>query len=62
MDFVLADINVDLVITFAAFPGGQFDDRALRAIEKSQIGRHSDGLAGQVFNPDAVSKSVRENC
>ena len=62
VDFVPADINVNLVFTFAALPGGQFDDGALRAIEKSQTGRFSDGLAGQVFNPDAVGKSVRENC
>ena len=62
MDFMMGHINIELAIAFGAFPGGQFSDGALLAIEKAKPEIFRDGWLDRVFNPDAVMKSVRDIC
>lgn len=62
MDFMLGHINIELSIAFGAFPGGQFSDGALMAIEKAKPEIFREGWLDRVFAPEAVMKSVRDIC
>lgn len=61
-DFILGHINIELAIAFEAFPGGQFSDGALMAIEKAKPEIFREGWLDRVFHPDAIKQSVREIC
>jgi hypothetical protein len=62
MDFMLGHINVELAIAFGAFPGGQFSDGALMAIDKAKPEIFKEGWLERIFDPQAIQKSVREIC
>ncbi len=62
MDFMLGHLNIELAIAFGAFPDGQFSDGALHAIENARPKIFRDGWLNRIFNPDAISKSVKEIC
>jgi len=62
MDFMLGHINIELAIAFGAFPGGQFSDGALLAIEKAKPEIFREGWLDRVFDPEAIRKSVRDIC
>lgn len=62
MDFILGHINIELSIAFGEFPGGQFSDGALMAIDKAKPEIFRDGWLDRVFDPQAIKKSVRDIC
>ncbi|MGI9423212.1 MAG: phosphogluconate dehydrogenase C-terminal domain-containing protein [Hyphomicrobiaceae bacterium] len=62
IDFMLGHINVELAIAFGAFPGGQFSDGALMAIDKAKPEIFREGWLERIFDPQAIQKSVREIC
>ncbi len=61
-DFILGHINIELSIAFDEFPGGQFSDGALMAIDKAKPEIFRDGWLDRVFDPQAVMRSVRDIC
>ncbi|WP_424926521.1 phosphogluconate dehydrogenase C-terminal domain-containing protein [Amaricoccus tamworthensis] len=61
-DFMLGHINIELAIAFGIFPGGQFSDGALKAIDTAKPVIFRDGWLDRVFDPDAVLASVKEIC
>ena len=62
MDFMLGHINIELSIAFGAFPDGKFSDGALLAIENAKPLIFKDGWLDQVFDPEAIMKSVKDIC
>ncbi len=61
-DFMLGHLNIELAIAFGIFPGGQFSDGALKAIETAKPVIFRDGWLDRVFDPDAVLTSVKDIC
>jgi hypothetical protein len=59
MDFMLGHLNIELAIAFGIFPGGQFSDGALKAIEQAKPVIFRDGWLEEIFQPHAVLASVR---
>ncbi len=62
MDFILGHLNIELAIAFNAFPEGKFSDGALLAIDKAKSVIFKEDWLDQVFNMDAVNRSVRDIC
>ncbi|MGI9522355.1 MAG: phosphogluconate dehydrogenase C-terminal domain-containing protein [Hyphomicrobiaceae bacterium] len=62
LDFMLGHINIELAIAFGAFPGGQFSDGALMAIEKAKPEIFKEGWLERIFDPEAIQRSVRDIC
>ena len=61
-DFMLGHLNIELAIAFGVFPGGQFSDGALKAIDAARPEIFRDGWLDRVFDPAAVRASVDEIC
>lgn len=61
-DFILGHINIELSIAFDEFPGGQFSDGALMAIDKAKPEIFREGWLDRVFDRKAIMKSVRDIC
>ncbi|MEM9204905.1 MAG: phosphogluconate dehydrogenase C-terminal domain-containing protein [Pseudomonadota bacterium] len=61
-DFMLGHLNIELAIAFGIFPGGQFSDGALHAIDQARPNIFKDGWLDAVFDPDAVKQSVKDIC
>ena len=61
-DFILGHLKIELAIAFGIFPEGKFSDGALMAIDKAKSVIFQPDWLDQVFNLDAVKKSVKEIC
>lgn len=61
-DFMLGHLNIELAIAFGIFPGGQFSDGALKAIEEAKPVIFRDGWLERVFDSEAVLASVKDIC
>lgn len=61
-DFILGHLKIELGIAFEIFPEGKFSDGALYAIEQAKPLIFRDGWLDQVFNKDAVLRSVKDIC
>jgi len=62
MDFMLGHLNIELAIAFEAFPEGKFSDGALYAIEQARPLIFKEGWLDKIFDPAAVTQSVKEIC
>ncbi|MHA1189914.1 MAG: phosphogluconate dehydrogenase C-terminal domain-containing protein [Alphaproteobacteria bacterium] len=62
MDFMLGHLNIELAIAFDIFPEGQFSDGALHAIEQAKPQIFREGWLENIFDPEAVKKSVKDIC
>ena len=61
-DFMLGHLKIELGIAFGVFPEGKFSDGALLAIEKAKPMIFKEGWLDQIFDPDAVTASVKDIC
>ncbi|MDE0308001.1 MAG: NAD(P)-binding domain-containing protein [Albidovulum sp.] len=61
-DFMLGHLGLELAIVFKIYPGGQFSDGAMRAIELAKPEIFRDGWIDRVFEPEAVLASVKDIC
>ncbi|MEM0949013.1 MAG: phosphogluconate dehydrogenase C-terminal domain-containing protein [Pseudomonadota bacterium] len=61
-DFMLGHLNIELAIAFGVFPGGQFSDGALHAIDQARPKIFKDNWLEAVFDPKAVLQSVKDIC
>lgn len=61
-DFVLGHLKIELAIAFGVYPEGKFSDGALMAIDKAKSVIFKEGWLDDVFNLDAVKRSVEEIC
>ncbi|NVK35209.1 MAG: NAD(P)-binding domain-containing protein [Rhodobacteraceae bacterium] len=62
MDFMLGHLKIELGIAFEAFPEGKFSDGALHAIDQAKPMIFKDNWLDNIFNLEAVSKSVKDIC
>ncbi|MEX5729516.1 hypothetical protein Ga0609869_002869 [Rhodovulum iodosum] len=61
-DFILGHLKIELAIAFGIFPEGKFSDGALLAIDNAKSVIFKDDWLDEVFNLDAVKKSVADIC
>ncbi|QGG79535.1 semialdehyde dehydrogenase [Litorivicinus lipolyticus] len=61
-DFILGHLKIELAIAFGIFPEGRFSDGALMAIDQAKSVVFKDQWLDEVFNLDAIKKSVRDIC
>lgn len=61
-DFMLGHLNIELAIAFGVFPEGKFSDGALLAIEKAKPLIFKEGWLDRIFDPEAVTASVKDIC
>ncbi|MGQ7847046.1 phosphogluconate dehydrogenase C-terminal domain-containing protein [Granulosicoccus sp. 3-233] len=61
-DFILGHLNIELAIAFEEFPEGKFSDGALLAIDNAKSVLFKEDWLDQVFNMDAINKSVNDIC
>ena len=61
-DFMLGHLGLELAIVFGIYPGGQFSDGAMRAVELARPAIFRDGWIERVFDSDAVLASVKDIC
>lgn len=61
-DFILGHLKIELAIAFGIFPEGKFSDGALLAIENAKSVIFKDNWLDDVFNLDAIKKSVNDIC
>lgn len=61
-DFILGHLKIELAIAFGIFPEGRFSDGALMAIDQAKSVVFKDRWLDEVFNLDAIKKSVQDIC
>ncbi|WP_137700657.1 phosphogluconate dehydrogenase C-terminal domain-containing protein [Marimonas lutisalis] len=61
-DFILGHLKIELAIAFGIFPEGKFSDGALLAIDKAKSVIFRENWLDDVFNLNAVRKSVADIC
>lgn len=61
-DFILGHLTIELAIAFGIFPEGRFSDGALKAIDEARPVIFKPGWLKEVFDPEAIRRSVKAIC